>query len=670
MRLFFAFAALLMTGFAQDPSQLKGPAWGWIDQAPSWKANPTTRQAPEGAIHAIPEIRDDAFRFFTTDDSDRVLLLTLSSEGAAAIRVHFENFRLPEGAAVFVYGLDSQNQVTRVSGPYRGAGPLQSGEFWTRSLPGSRVAIELQMNDEPGTLPFSIAEIASQDSVEELAEVLESGRPVERRVSVFRGMAVDHEVVDGVGVWEGDILLGPIHELEEYRGEKGQLERSATASTNKWTGGVIPYTIDPTIPTQSRITDAIAHWNTQLSGSIRLVPRTTESAYVHFTRASSSGTCSSYIGRLGIPAQPINIGDACSKGNVIHEIGHSVGLYHEHTRSDRAGWVVINTANISSSALSNFTIATSGQLVNSYDYGSIMHYGAYSFSSNGLPTIVTINPAGATIGQRNGLSAADIAGVRIMYPSSTPPPPPPPVAPPPPVTITVTITANPTGRTLTVDGTSVVAPATLTWTAGTTHTVSAPNVTGTTTYTFLNWSNGGAQTHTVTAPSTNLTLTANYKTRFLVNGVSSNTSLGTVTTSPQSSDKYYDLGTTVSLTATPFAGSCFTGWTGTLPSTATVLQFSVTKPYDVKAGFQVGAVTVSSVVIVSAAAQTSQGSVTTTSGCGWKATTSVPWISLLTVSGTTSGVVRFSVQQNTTGKSRTGLIYINGRPMWVAQSSN
>lgn len=46
-----------------------------------------------------------------------------------------------------------------------------------------------------------------------------------------------------------------------------------------------------------------------------------------------------------------------------------------------------------------------------YDYGSIMHYPAYAFSSNYKPTIVK-KKAGPAIGQRKQLSVTDIRQVR------------------------------------------------------------------------------------------------------------------------------------------------------------------------------------------------------------------------------------------------------------------
>ena len=42
----------------------------------------------------------------------------------------------------------------------------------------------------------------------------------------------------------------------------------------------------------------------------------------------------------------------------------------------------------------------------SYDYGSVMHYGATAFSANGKATITPLQQ-GVTIGQRQGLSATD-----------------------------------------------------------------------------------------------------------------------------------------------------------------------------------------------------------------------------------------------------------------------
>ena len=49
-----------------------------------------------------------------------------------------------------------------------------------------------------------------------------------------------------------------------------------------------------------------------------------------------------------------------------------------------------------------------------YDYGSVMHYGKYFFTQNGLPTIEPLQ-ANVTIGQRQNLSSIDILEVRLIY---------------------------------------------------------------------------------------------------------------------------------------------------------------------------------------------------------------------------------------------------------------
>ena len=50
-----------------------------------------------------------------------------------------------------------------------------------------------------------------------------------------------------------------------------------------------------------------------------------------------------------------------------------------------------------------------------YDYGSVMHYGAYGFAvDRNIPTIIPLDPT-ATIGQRVKMSALDVERVQLLY---------------------------------------------------------------------------------------------------------------------------------------------------------------------------------------------------------------------------------------------------------------
>ena len=64
-----------------------------------------------------------------------------------------------------------------------------------------------------------------------------------------------------------------------------------------------------------------------------------------------SNRCCSYVGRKGNGRQGISIGKNCDKfGIVVHEIGHTVGFWHEHTRPDREEFVTIVNDNIKKGA--------------------------------------------------------------------------------------------------------------------------------------------------------------------------------------------------------------------------------------------------------------------------------------------------------------------------------
>lgn len=137
--------------------------------------------------------------------------------------------------------------------------------------------------------------------------------------------------------------------------------------------------------------------------------------------------CCSFVGKRGNGRQAISIGRNCEKfGIVVHELGHVVGFWHEHTRTDRDNHIIINKANIMKGQEYNFDVL-SPEDVDSlglpYDYNSIMHYARNTFSKSVY--LDTIQPIGVReydkieIGQRVRLSRGDIAQANLLYKCAT-----------------------------------------------------------------------------------------------------------------------------------------------------------------------------------------------------------------------------------------------------------
>jgi Astacin (Peptidase family M12A)/Repeat of unknown function (DUF346) len=249
-----------------------------------------------------------------------------------------------------------------------------------------------------------------------------------------KAMNVTYEIKNGEAIFEGDIILGKVDQagnLIQKDASQGNLDSQSVAIAGKyyrWPLGVIPYKINSNVSASGvqHIYEAITHWTTNTK--IRLQPWTDQNDYIEFVTGTTLDGCISAMGRQGggQQIQLLSTGD-CDTGSLIHEIGHTVGLYHEQSRPDRDTYVIYNEQNVRPEYKEQFAIH--GFAIGDYDYDSIMHYPKWAFAidinaclyNNGDDSNCTLVPKNGIdsnrTGQRNGLSSGDIAAVNTLYPA-------------------------------------------------------------------------------------------------------------------------------------------------------------------------------------------------------------------------------------------------------------
>lgn len=236
----------------------------------------------------------------------------------------------------------------------------------------------------------------------------------------FGPKKIEYEIIDGLAIFEGDIILGKAQDLEKNSGS--QEAAAVIGERYRWPSGVVPYAIE-NLPNPSRLNEPINYFHNNTA--IRFVTHTNEANFVIFSRGAND-FCASYVGMQGYSPQYIFLADGCGTREILHEMTHTLGLFHEQGRADRNNFVRINYENVLPGKESQFDqyVTETGEDLGEYDYCSIMHYPTNIFSKNGQPTITVLQPSrpcASTIGQTSVLSEGDKLAIHHMYVPTTVP---------------------------------------------------------------------------------------------------------------------------------------------------------------------------------------------------------------------------------------------------------
>ncbi|CAH1772988.1 unnamed protein product [Owenia fusiformis] len=227
--------------------------------------------------------------------------------------------------------------------------------------------------------------------------------------------------------FESDIILSPDQAsvLMDDLTSISRKKRKLTADTRKWWHLPIPFAFDGRHDEHEKqeIRLAIDHWESQTC--IKFVEynynlRSTKDFPRKILLFTKESGCWSYVGFMNQNMQRISIGPGCmGTGTIAHEIGHSIGFWHEQSRPDREDYITIHYDNIKDGKAYNFQRRTWKEITDlevPYDIGSDLHYGSKYFSSNERYTIETKDPLMQNVlGQRQELSFYDVKLANNAY---------------------------------------------------------------------------------------------------------------------------------------------------------------------------------------------------------------------------------------------------------------
>lgn len=191
------------------------------------------------------------------------------------------------------------------------------------------------------------------------------------------------EYLNNEYIFEGDIVIDLNSEVNT--------KAAFIKSYNRWPYGKIYFSINAAND-RNNILEAIdkAEEGTNLKFIEISIPEAKEYYKDRIAFVYGNGF-SSRVGKVG-GIQNIKLTTNGSSGTILHEIGHAIGLVHEHSRQDRDIYLFVDTANIIKNKRHNF-IKKSTISSGAFDFQSLMLYGPFFFAINKkYPTIYLRRP--------------------------------------------------------------------------------------------------------------------------------------------------------------------------------------------------------------------------------------------------------------------------------------
>lgn len=231
------------------------------------------------------------------------------------------------------------------------------------------------------------------------------------------------EYVNGNYCISGDISLTDddiklLEEIKPVYSKAGviQFNSSIINPIYTWPKGIIPYVIESGHAYSSAILQAMQEWSSKTS--IEFVPYTNQNqgAYLYFMK--NAGKNESYVGRrFDSGYQNIWI-NSSNPGIAMHEIGHAIGLIHEHQRSDASQDIIVYENNIKPDWVQWFRpYSLPHYCLNRFNYNSIMSYGSDDCLKDGVNgySMVKREDGSPWFANRSYVSTLDIVAVEYFY---------------------------------------------------------------------------------------------------------------------------------------------------------------------------------------------------------------------------------------------------------------